>query len=114
MQETRFLFEEMTAKDTWRIFRIIAELVEGFDEMSKIGPAVSIFGTARCKPSDPEYKLAETIAYKLAERGFAVIPGGGPGVMEAGNKGALAAGGTSVGLNIPLPQEQEPNEHQTV
>lgn len=114
MSETRFILDEMTVKDTWRIFRMIAELVEGFDELSKIGPAVSIFGSARCKPSDPEYLLAETIARKLSERGFAVITGGGPGVMEGGNKGAIAAGGTSVGLNIQLPREQAPNPYQTV
>lgn len=114
MPDTRFVLDEMTVKDTWRIFRMMAELVEGFDELSKIGPAVSMFGTARCKPSDPEYLLAETIARKLSERGFAVITGGGPGVMEAGNKGAIASGGTSVGLNIQLPREQAPNPYQTV
>lgn len=114
MTDTRFILDEMTVKDTWRIFRMMAELVEGFDELSKIGPAVSMFGSARCKPSDPEYLLAETIARKLAERGFAVITGGGPGVMEAGNKGAIAAGGASVGLNITLPREQAPNPYQTV
>src|ERR1700729_4626393 len=105
MADTQFVLEEMTARDTWRIFRIMAELVEGFDEMSKIGPAVSIFGSARSKPDDPEYILAHTIAKKLAERGFSIITGGGMGIMEAGNKGALAAGGTSVGLNIRLPRE---------
>ncbi|HEY9775255.1 MAG TPA: TIGR00730 family Rossman fold protein [Planktothrix sp.] len=114
MVESQFVIEEMTARDTWRIFRIMAELVEGFDQLSKIGPAVSIFGSARSKPGDPEYVLAETIARKLAERGFAVITGGGPGVMEAGNKGAKAAGGTSVGLNIRLPRETDHNKFQTV
>ncbi len=114
MPESQFVLDEMTVKDTWRIFRMISELVEGFDELSTIGPAVSMFGTARCKPNDPEYVLAETIARKLAERGFAVITGGGPGVMEAGNKGALAAGGKSIGLNIKLPNEQGPNRYQTV
>ncbi|HMY54752.1 MAG TPA: hypothetical protein PK671_17455, partial [Candidatus Obscuribacter sp.] len=93
---SNFVQDEMNVKDTWRVFRMMAEMVEGFDELSRIGPAVSIFGTARCKPSDPVYLKAETIARKLSERGFAVITGGGPGVMEAGNKGALAAGGTSV------------------
>ncbi len=114
MHEQQFVVDDMTSKDTWRIFRILAEMVEGFDALSKIGPAVSIFGSARCKPNDPEYALAETIARKLAERGFAIITGGGPGVMEAGNKGALAAGGTSVGLNIMLPEEQAPNPYQTI
>ncbi|MBS1992913.1 MAG: TIGR00730 family Rossman fold protein [Cyanobacteria bacterium SZAS LIN-2] len=113
MSDTRYVIDEMSVKDTWRVFRMMAELVEGFDELSKIGPAVSIFGTARATPSDPVYILAETIAKKLAEKGFAVITGGGPGVMEAGNKGALAAGGTSVGLNIILPNEQGPNPFQT-
>jgi uncharacterized protein (TIGR00730 family) len=114
MTESQFVIEEMTARDTWRIFRIMAELVEGFDQLSKIGPAVSMFGSARSKPGDPEYILAETIAHKLAERGFAVITGGGPGVMEAGNKGAKSAGGTSVGLNIRLPRETDHNKFQTV
>lgn len=114
MPDTRYVLDDMTVKDTWRIFRMMAEMVEGFEELSKIGPAVSIFGSARCKPGDPEYLLTETIARKLAEKGFAVITGGGPGVMEAGNKGAIAAGGTSVGLNIQLPREQAPNPYQTV
>jgi len=113
MPDTRFVIDEMSVKDTWRVFRMMAELVEGFDELSKIGPAVSIFGTARATQSDPVYILAETIAKKLAEKGFAVITGGGPGVMEAGNKGALAAGGTSVGLNIILPHEKGANAFQT-
>jgi uncharacterized protein (TIGR00730 family) len=113
MTESRYVLDDMSVKDTWRIFRMMAELVEGFDELSRIGPAVSMFGTARCKPSDPVYVMAEVIARKLAEKGFAVITGGGPGVMEAGNKGALAAGGTSVGLNITLPREQGPNKFQT-
>lgn len=110
---TRFVLDEMTVKDTWRIFRMMSELVEGFDELSEIGPAVSMFGTARCKASDPEYLLAETIARKLAAKGFAVITGGGPGVMEGGNKGAIAAGGSSIGLNIQLPRENAPNPYQT-
>lgn len=114
MNETQYVIDEITAKDTWRIFRIMSELVEGFDTLSRIGPAVSIFGSKRSKPGDTEYQLAEAIARKLAERGFAVITGGGPGVMEAGNKGAKAAGGTSVGLNIRLPEEQGGNPHQTV
>src|SRR5688572_2451340 len=104
-EEQQFVVDDMTAKDTWRIFRIMSELVESFDTLARVGPAVSIFGSARCRADDPEYKLAETIAYKLAERGFTVITGGGPGIMEAGNRGAMAAGGTSVGLNIRLPQE---------
>lgn len=114
MTETRFVIDEITAKDTWRIFRIMSELVEGFDTMSRIGPAVSIFGSARSKEGDRDYQMAESIAFKLAERGFAIITGGGPGIMEAGNKGAVRAGGTSVGLNIQLPHEQDANDFQTV
>jgi uncharacterized protein (TIGR00730 family) len=114
MPESQYVIDEITAKDTWRIFRIMSELVEGFDSLSHVGPAVTMFGSKRCLPDDPEYKLAETLAFKLAECGFAVITGGGPGIMEAGNKGAKAAGGTSVGLNIKLPFEQGPNPHQTI
>ncbi len=114
MPETQFVIDEITAKDTWRIFRIMSELVEGFDSMSKIGPAVSIFGSKRCKPEDPEYQLAQTLAFKLAQAGFGVITGGGPGIMEAGNRGAKEAGGKSVGLNIKLPFETGPNPYQTL
>lgn len=114
LNESQYVIDEITARDTWRIFRIMSELVEGFDTMSRVGPAVSMFGSKRCQPDDPEYILAETISRKLAERGFAVITGGGPGVMEAGNKGAKLAGGTSVGVNIRLPEEQGPNPYQTV
>ena len=114
MPESQFVIDEITAKDTWRIFRIMSELVEGFDSMSRIGPAVSIFGSKRCLPGDPEYVLAETLSYKLAEAGFAIITGGGPGIMEAGNKGARDAGGKSVGLNIKLPEEKGPNPYQTL
>jgi uncharacterized protein (TIGR00730 family) len=114
MGETQFVIDEITAKDTWRIFRIMSELVEGFDTMSKIGPAVSIFGSKRCGPNNKEYKIAEELARKLVHRGFAIITGGGPGVMEAGNKGAIEAGGVSIGLNIRLPEELRPNTYQTI
>jgi uncharacterized protein (TIGR00730 family) len=114
MNETRYVLDEITAKDTWRIFRIISELVDGFDALSTIGPAVSIFGSARCQEGDSEYVMAEQLAKKLAERGFAIITGGGPGIMEAGNRGAQAGGGKSIGLNIRLPQEQAPNRYQDV
>lgn len=114
VNESQYVIDEITSKDTWRIFRIMSELVEGFDTMGRIGPAVSMFGSKRCKPGEPEYELAYQIAKKLAERGFAVITGGGPGVMEAGNKGAKAAGGTSIGVNIRLPEEQGPNPYQTI
>lgn len=101
------------AEEPWRIFRIMGEFVEGFETLSKIGPAVALFGSARARPSDPYYKLAEQVAAGIAKLGFAVITGGGPGVMEAANKGAKRAGGKSIGLNIDLPFEQHPNRHLT-
>jgi uncharacterized protein (TIGR00730 family) len=109
--------EEMTrfnvsAEETWRVFRIMAEFVEGFEELSTIGPAVSFFGSARAKPQDKYYKLAEQTAAIIAKAGFAVITGGGRGIMEAANKGAAAVGGKSIGLNIELPHEQLPNSYQ--
>ncbi len=106
---------EITAHDSWRIFRIMSEFVEGYEVMANVGKAVSIFGSARTKPSDPYYKAAEETARLLAKAGYAIITGGGPGIMEAANKGAFdAAGGQSVGLNITLPQEQEANKYQTI
>ena len=102
------------AEETWRIFRIISEFVEGVEEMSRIGPAVSIFGSSRTPTDNPYYQQATDVAAKLTKRGFAIITGGGPGIMEAANKGAFEAGGTSVGLNIALPQEQAPNPYQNV
>lgn len=100
-------------QDTWRIFRIMAEFVEGFEEMSSLGSAVSIFGSARTRPGHPDYIAAEKTAAILAREGITVITGGGPGIMEAGNKGAFEAGGKSIGLNITLPHEQEGNKYQT-
>jgi len=105
---------DMDGKDTWRVFRIMAEFVEGFEALSRVGKAVSMFGSARTKPSDPFYKAAVETAKLLARDGFAVITGGGPGIMEAANKGAYDAGGQSIGLNISLPQEQESNGYQTL
>ena len=99
-------------KDLWRIFRVMAEFTEGFEELASVGPAVSIFGSARTRPDDPYYKLAEQTAFGLAKDGFAIITGGGGGIMEAANKGAADAGGQSIGLNIELPMEQVPNEFQ--
>ncbi len=101
-------------KDLWRIFRVMAEFTEGFQELASVGPAVSIFGSARVSSTHKYYKLAETTARKLAQAGFAVITGGGSGIMEAANKGATDAGGRSIGLNIELPQEQIPNDFQNL
>ncbi|MFC1604123.1 TIGR00730 family Rossman fold protein [Planctomycetota bacterium] len=101
-------------KDLWRIFRVMAEFTEGFEELASVGPAVSIFGSARTEPNDPYYKLAEKTASELVDAGFAIITGGGGGIMEAANKGAADAGGQSIGLNIELPMEQVPNEFQNI
>ena len=99
------------AKDTWIVFRIMAEFVEGFETLAPVWPAVSIFGGARVPRSSPVYRQAEEIAYLLAQRGFNVITGGGPGAMDAANLGARRGGARSIGLNIKLPSEQEPNSH---
>ncbi len=101
-------------KETWRIFRIMSEFVDGFEVMSAVGPAVSIFGSSRATPDDRYYQQAQALAAKFVEQGLAVITGGGPGIMEAANKGAIEADGTSVGLNITLPEEQLPNPYQNV
>ncbi|MDO6759597.1 TIGR00730 family Rossman fold protein [Tamlana sp. 2_MG-2023] len=104
-------WNEIKTNDSWAIFKIMGEFVSGFEKMSKIGPCVSIFGSARTKPDHKYYKLAENVAKKIVEGGYGVITGGGPGIMEAGNKGAHLAGGTSVGLNIELPFEQHDNPY---
>ena len=102
-------WNEIKTNDSWAIFKIMAEFVAGYETLSKIGPCVSIFGSARTKPDSPYYILAEEIAFKLTQSGFGVITGGGPGIMEAGNKGANRGRGLSVGLNIELPFEQHDN-----
>ncbi len=104
-------WNENKTNDSWAIFKIMGEFVNGFEKMSQIGPCVSIFGSARTKPEDKYYKLAESVAKGIVEAGYGVITGGGPGIMEAGNKGAHLAGGTSVGLNIELPFEQHDNPY---
>ncbi len=105
---------ENPVKDLWRIFRVMAEFVEGYDELASVGPAVSFFGSARAKPKERYYKLAEQTASELTKAGFAIITGGGSGIMEAANKGAAKTGGKSIGLNIELPMEQIPNEYQNL
>lgn len=102
-------WSEIKSSDSWVIFKVMSEFVEGFEKLAKIGPCVTIFGSARVKPTNPYYKIAEDIAEQLVSQGYGVITGGGPGIMEAGNKGAHKAGGKSVGLNIYLPHEQKGN-----
>lgn len=104
-------WNEIKTNDSWAIFKIMSEFVEGYERLSRIGPCVSIFGSARTKQGQPNYDLAEEIAYKLTQNGFGVVTGGGPGIMEAGNKGANRGKGVSVGLNIDLPFEQHDNPY---
>ena len=112
--EKQFLINDFKIGESWRLFKIMGEFVEGVEALHNIGPAVSIFGSARIKPTDPIYKQAEEIAARFVKNNFAVITGGGDGVMAAANKGAAEAGGTSVGLNINLPFEQKPNRYANV
>jgi uncharacterized protein (TIGR00730 family) len=114
MRETQYPVDELTVRDTWRMFQILAEFVEGFEVMSEVHPAVTIFGSSRTEPDSPVYQTTETLAGQLVKNGFNVISGGGPGVMEAANKGASEAGGKSVGLHIQMPKEQKPNEYANV
>ena len=106
------MIDDLYGSETWRMFRIMSEFVEGFDELARIGPAVSIFGSARFKKSNRYYKDSVKVAKLLTRDGYTIITGGGPGVMEAANKGAADEGGVSIGLNISLPMEQKPNEYQ--
>jgi uncharacterized protein (TIGR00730 family) len=109
----RIIDEDFTAEEPWRVFRIMGEFVEGFEALSKVGPAVSIFGSARAKRGSKYYRLAEKIAYSLVKDGYTIITGAGPGIMEAANKGAKTANGESIGLNIEVPFIQKPNRYIT-
>jgi len=106
--------DEFKHTDPWRVFRIMGEFVEGFDELATLSRGIAIFGSARTGPDDPDYRAAQETAALLAAQGFAVITGGGPGIMEAANRGAFEAGGLSIGCNIELPFEQRPNPYQTL
>jgi len=114
MPQKRYLINETTVEDSWRLFHIIAEFVEGFEALGQCYPAVSIFGSTRVKPGDEVYERSEQIGRLLGKEGFSVITGGGPGVMEAANKGAAEAGAKSIGLNIELPMEQKPNPYANI
>lgn len=105
---------EVLARESWKIFQIMGEFVDGFERLARIRPSVSIFGSARTSPDDPVYKLTEEIAHKLSDAGYAIVSGGGPGLMEAANKGAKMGKSPSFGLNIQLPHEQVTNEYQDI
>lgn len=111
MVERQYLIDAMNMQNSWRLFKILAEFVDGFEALADVYPAVSIFGSARVRPGEPIYEKTVIIARKLAQAGFNIITGGGPGVMEAGNKGAAEGGSTSIGLNIHLPMEQKGNQY---
>ncbi|GMQ96439.1 MAG: TIGR00730 family Rossman fold protein [Gammaproteobacteria bacterium] len=111
---TRPVNEALLTRESWKVFQIMAEFVEGFERLSSIRPSVSIFGSARTSPDHPWYGLAEEIAQLLSDAGFSVVSGGGPGIMEAANKGACAGKSASIGLNIELPQEQQGNTYQDI
>jgi hypothetical protein len=112
--EKQFIIDDLKLGESWRLFRIMGEFVEGVEKLHDLGPAVSIFGSARTNPKDPAYKMAAHTAALFAKENFAVITGGGGGIMEAANKGAAEAGGVSVGLNISLPFEQKPNPYANI
>ncbi len=114
MKEKQYLIDAIAETDSWRLLRILAEFVDGFETLSDIHPCVSIFGSARIKPEEENYKKALIIARKLSENGFNILTGGGPGIMEAANKGAREGGSTSIGLNIRLPLEQKNNSYSDV
>ena len=114
LEEKQYVLNGLAAQESWRLFRIMAEFVEGFEELPRVYPAVTVFGSNRVSPGDPCYAKAEAIGRELVRSGFSVITGGGPGVMEAANKGAAEEGGYSVGINIRLPLEQEPNPYANI
>jgi uncharacterized protein (TIGR00730 family) len=114
MKNEQYLIDQIKPQESWRVFRIMAEFVDGIETLSSLEPAVTIFGSARSKPGDKYYTMAEELGRLLAKEGFAVITGGGPGIMEAANKGAKEAGGQSIGLNIVLPFEQKLNTYTNV
>ncbi len=113
LKEPEALFNDFTKEDPWRIFRIMSEFVDSFEKMSSQGPLITVFGSARTKPNERNYKEAVRMGRLLAENGYGVLTGGGPGIMEAANRGAHSVGGTSVGLNIELPMEQDANPYLT-
>jgi uncharacterized protein (TIGR00730 family) len=112
--EKQYVIDDFKPEESWRLFKIMGEFVDGVEALHQIGPAVTIFGSARVRPEDPAYKQAAEIASLFVKERFAVISGGGPGIMEAANKGAKEAGGISVGLNIELPFEQRPNPYADI
>jgi uncharacterized protein (TIGR00730 family) len=114
MNEKQYLVDALTLNDSWKMFHIMAEFVEGFETLPEVYPAVTIFGSARSKPQSSNYKTTVKVARMLAENGYNVISGGGPGIMEAANRGAVEGGGKSVGLHIQLPNEQEPNKYANI
>ena len=114
MSEKQYLIDSISVDNSWRLFKILAEFVDGFETLGNLYPAVTIFGSARVKPGDETYEKTYEIAKKLSMHGYNIITGGGPGVMEAGNKGAKEGGAKSVGLNIELPLEQSPNPYSTL
>ncbi|MEA3222731.1 MAG: TIGR00730 family Rossman fold protein [Thermodesulfobacteriota bacterium] len=114
MEKDRYVIDSINPNEAWRVFRIMAEFVDGVETLSKLSPAVTIFGSARAKQGDKYYNQAQELATELVKEGFALITGGGPGIMEAANRGAIAAGGKSVGLNIELPLEQQPNLYTNI
>ncbi|HON94674.1 MAG TPA: TIGR00730 family Rossman fold protein, partial [Deltaproteobacteria bacterium] len=114
MINDRYIIDQIKPQESWRVFRVMAEFVDGIERLTPLEPAVTIFGSARTKPGEKYYTQAEELGRMLAEEGFSVITGGGPGIMEAANKGAFEAGGQTVGLNIVLPFEQKLNPYTTI